>query len=203
MTELFSNAADEVENVEVITQTKHLCWIYASDDDRLKIVEPYLVSALSRQRQCLLVLPEDATKSILNELVAADMNVDRYQETGQLVTVRPEALLLDAGRLDNDVAINRLLTAISDALEKGWQGAALVTDPSELLDRAGEDDWLALEFRADYECSTRPCTMLCLYDQRLISGSFLTNLIKVHPVIGLGDSLARNPFYVEQQGMTS
>lgn len=75
-------------------------------------------------------------------------------------------------------------------------GLAVVSDASGLIERAREDDWAAWEFHADFECYTKRCTMLCLYDMRKISALLLATLIKSHPVVGLGNSIARNPFHV-------
>lgn len=196
--DIFKTEFEEVENIEIVPKTKHLCWIYENDDDRLNVAGPYLLSALVKRKQCLLVLPDDVVKKLLEEAVAADVNVARYQETGQLVTLTPEEMFLEKGVLNADLVIDRLQKATDNAQAKGWVGISIVTDPSSVLERSGEKEWLALEFRADYECSSRACTMLCLYDQRRISGAFLTSIIKVHPVIGLGNTLARNPFYVDQ-----
>lgn len=195
--------APEVDNVEIIPKTKHLCWFYESDEDRLSVVEPFLVAALSRRKQCLLVVPDAVKEAIFLDLTQGDVNVRRYQEIEQMIHVEPEEFFLNGGILDIDIIMHRLSEAFGRAQAKGWEGLAIVTDPSEMLDRVKDEDWLALEFRADYECYTRPCMILCLYDQRRVSGRLLTAMIKVHPVIGLGSTLARNPFYASPTLHTS
>jgi len=185
----------EITNLEIIPKTKHLCWLYENDEDRLGVVEPFLVAALSRRKQCMLVVPEPVKEAIYADLTAGDVNVKRYQDIEQLVHIEPEEVFFQGGSLDTDVVVHAVLTALAQAQAKGWEGLAIVTDASLVLGRARDEEWLALEFRMDYECYTKPCTMLCLYDQRLASGRLLTAMIKVHPVIGLGNVLARNPFY--------
>lgn len=186
----------EIESLELIPKTKHLCWIYETDESRFLVVEPYLISCLAKRKRCVLSVPKAAAKLILDGLVKEDINVKRYQESGQLVIIDPKEMFFATDRLDVDVVMHGLNQNISDALAQGWQGLAVVSDASELLDKASEQDWLALEFRADFECYTKPCTLLCLYDARLASGTLLAAMIKAHPVIGLGQTLAHNPFYM-------
>ncbi len=192
-----------VENVDIIKKTKHLCWLYESEADRLAVVAPFVVAALARRRQCLLVVPESVREEIYLELSQGDVNVSRYAETGQIIHVEPEEMLFGGGAFDIDVVMHRLAEAFDATEAQGWEGLAVVTDASEMLERVGDDDWLALEFQADYVCSTRPCMMLCLYDQRRISAKLLASMIKAHPVIGLGSALAKNPFYAEPAMKTS
>jgi len=193
----------QVENVEIIPKTKHLCWLYENDEDRLSVVAPFLVAALSRRKQCLLVVSKAVREKIFLDLVQGDVNVARYQEIEQMIHTEPEELFFNGGVFDIDVVMHRLSAAFDEAQAKGWEGLAVVTDPSEILNRVSDEDWLALEFRSDYECSTRPCMMLCLYDQRRVSATLLAAMIKVHPVIGLGNALARNPFYASPTMRTS
>lgn len=185
----------EITNLEIIPKTKHLCWLYESDEDRLGVVEPFLVAALSRRKRCLLVVPAAVRDEIYTDLTQGDVNVKRYQDTEQMLHVEPQEMFFQGGPLDTDVVVRNMLAALAKAQADGWAGLAIVIDTSLVLGQAKDEDWLALEFRMDYECYAKPCTMLCLYDQRLASGKLLTSMIKVHPVIGLGNTLARNPFY--------
>jgi len=201
--EVDQTGPDQVESFEIAYKSKHLCWIYASEDDRLGIVEPFIIASLTRRKQCMLVVPEKVSDLILDKLKKRDLNIERYLNTGQIMTMDPEEYFFTAGELDIDAVAKKLKEALALARQKAWQGLAIVVDASELLGRAKDEDWLGLEFRADHECRTEPCVVLCLYDQHLISGAFLASMIKTHPVIGLGGSLARNPFYVTPTAQTS
>ena len=195
--------SERIESLEIIPEAKHLCWFYATDEERVSVVGQFLTEALIRRKQCLLIVSDDVKDQIFAVLKESEHNVGRYLESEQIISVEPEEFFFGQVGFDIDVIIHRFGKALKDAGNKGWAGLALVCDPSQVLGRASDEDWLSLEFRADFECSTKSCTMLCLYDQRRISGELLASLIKVHPIIGLGKSIARNPFYITKTGLTS
>lgn len=188
---IVSDTADE----ELHADSHHLCWIYENDGDRARVVKPYLISHLARRNQCLLVVPKVVVDEIIESLRNDNFDVDHYLESGQLITMEPEALFFSGGPFDVDVIMHRMEEARRVAIAAGWHRLAAVVDASELLDRAEDHDWLAVEFRTDFECMAQPCSVLCLFDARKASGTFIASVIKVHPVIGLGRGFAHNPFY--------
>ncbi len=195
--------SERIESLEIIPDAKHLCWFYATDEERVSVVGQFLTEALIRRKQCLLIVSGDIKDQILAVLKESEHNVTRYLETEQIISVEPDEFYFGQAGFDIDVIIHRFGKALKAAGNQGWEGLTVVSDPSQVLSRASDGDWLSLEFRADFECSTKSCTMLCLYDQRLISGALLAGLIKAHPIIGLGKSIARNPFYITKTGLTS
>src|SRR4030067_3466476 len=87
----------QVENVEIIPKTKHLCWLYENDEDRLSVVAPFLVAALSRRKQCLLVVTKAVREGTFLDLIQGDVNVARYQEIEQMIHIEPEEVLFNGG----------------------------------------------------------------------------------------------------------
>ncbi len=189
---------DQLSEAELIGNSNHLCWVYDNDDDQLAIMKPFVLSHLMERHKCLLVVPKEVAAGLYDALRKDDFNVERYIDSGQLSAVDPADLFFAGGPFDVDVILHRMQVAWTEAISEGWRRLAVVSDPSTVLEGADDRDWLALEFRTDFECLTQPCSMLCLYDAREASGAFITQIIKVHPVVGLGRGVARNPFYGPQ-----
>ena len=198
-TEINGALTGQPENEDIITKAKHLCWIYEQESALPYIIEPFIKANLTAQRRCLLAVPESTWDLTVEGLEGAGGDVKKYIDGNQLIVEEPEKFFFTSGRFDIDLIINRLDRALADALAKSWRGLAVVTDASLLLDKAEEVDWAAYEFRVNFESLTRPLVMLCLYDARRLSGSLLTAMIKTHPVVGMGKSLALNPFYADTQ----
>ena len=194
---------DTLEEEDLIPNASHLCWVYDNDDDKVAVMKPFVLSHLVQRHRCLLVLPKETVDEIFESMREDDFNVGPYVKSGQLAAMEPKDLFFAGGPFDVDVILHRMRSAWEAAISDGWERLAVVSDPSALLDKADERDWLALEFRVDFECLTQPCSMLCVYDARQASGSFITKVIKAHPVVGLGRGLARNPFYGRQAQETS
>jgi hypothetical protein len=181
--------------MELITKTKHLCWIYQGDSEPPQIIEPFLTVNLASQKRCLLAVPERTWDAAAAALTEAGLNVAKYVNNRQLIAETPERFFLSAGRFDADFIIARLEHALGEALSQGWRGLAVITDASSLIGVAQESDWAAYEFRVNHSCADKPCMMLCLYNASALSGTLMTTIIKSHPVVGMGEELALNPFY--------
>ena len=169
MTKLSENSPDWVESLEIVPKARHLCWLYEADEERLTIVNEFLGEALARKKQCLLVLTEDIKKQILERLKEQNLNVGQYLLTEQIIALEPDDLFFSENGWDIDLLVSRLGDVFKTAKKKGWEGLAVVSDASDSIERASDEDWAAWEFHADFECYTRRCTMLCLYDLRKIS----------------------------------
>ncbi len=189
------NLIESLEQNELPLDSNHLSWIYENEADQIAVVKPYMLAHLAQRHQCLLVVPKKVASAVRDACRQDDIQIDRYEDSGQLIVVDPEDLFFADGPFDIDVILHRMQSAWTQAIAAGWERLAVAGDPSGLLDRAKERDWLDLEFRIDYECLTQPCSVLCIYDARQASGTFITQIIKAHPVVGLGRGLARNPFY--------
>jgi hypothetical protein len=193
--ELNSALTGETKNDGIITKTKHLCWIYQEQSELPLIIDPFLTVNLSAQKRCLLAVPESTWDAAVVAMEMAGVKIDAYVDRHQVLTQTPEEFFLTGGEFDIDFIVNRLERALADALAQGWRGLSVITDASPLLGRAQEADWAAYEFRINYICASRPCMMLCLYDAAGLSGTLMTTIIKSHPVVGMGENLALNPFY--------
>lgn len=194
---------DAVESENLIPNSNHLCWVFDNDEDKVSVIKPFVLAHLFQRHRCLLVLPKETVDEVFAAIGEEDFNIESAMKSGQLQVMEPVDLFFAGGPFDIDVILHRMQSAWGAAISDGWERLAVVSDPSKLLGRADERDWLALEFRTDFECMTQPCSMLCVYDAREASGSFITQVIKAHPVVGLGRGLARNPFYGPQAQETS
>ena len=190
---------DYIDDIDAAT--KHLCWIYHDDTQRLAVAQPLLLSSLVRRLRCIVMTSKAMADQIRRELEEEDVNVARHLDTGQLTFIPPEEFLLTEGFFDLEAAMARLDNSLKQSIKDGWSGLMLISDASHLAGKINEDDWIKFELQMEYHCSTKPCIMLCMVDDRLATGSLVASLIKVHPVIGFGENLIKNPYFAGESNI--
>ena len=190
----FDNFIDKVDSLDI--KTKHFSWIYNTDNQSDSVSIPLIAHNLANMKFCLVTVSDQNQNRIIEKLVAMDIDVEKYISTDQLRFVKPESFLLQDGEIDKDVIIERFQSTIDESAKQEWRGVLVVNDSSQLLKDIDIPLFLYIENRLDQKCADNPCTLLCLFDDRLVSGSLVAAVIKVHPAVGLGDDIVRNPFYV-------
>ena len=176
--------------------TSHFSWIYNTDRQRDTISIPMIAHALTNMKYCLVAVEETRRDVIIEKLVSLDIDVEKYISSDQLRFIKPESLLFLDGKIDKDAILERFQSAIDEAIKQEWRGMLAVNDASHLLQDVDIPLWLDIESHLDQKCADKQCTLLCLYDDRLVSGSLVTSIIKIHPAVGIGEDIVINPFYV-------
>lgn len=190
----FDEVIGKVDSLDI--KTKHFSWIYNTDNQRDSVSIPLIAHNLSNLKRCLVVVSDQHEDTIIEKLVAMDIDVEKHISSDQLKFMRPEKFLFVDGEIDENSVLERFQLVIDNAIDRGWRGILFVNDSSHLLGDVDISRWLSIESRLDQKCTENPCTLLCLFDDRQISGSLVAAVIKIHPAVGIGDDIVRNPFYV-------
>lgn len=197
----------ELENENIIEsvidpeiRTNHFSWIYANDEQRFTVMIPLLVHGLTSLRLCVVSAPDEIKDEILDYLEKLDINTSKHLSSGQLKFVRPEDFLLHEGKFDKDLAVKRFIDVLKESKKNQWRGLLVVGDSSEVIKNIQDFEWIDFESRLNEICSANSCLLFCMIDDRQVSGSLITAIIKIHPAVGLGDNIVKNPFYVNIEG---
>ena len=105
--ELGENSPDWVESPETIQKSRHLCWLYETDKERLATINLFLGEALARRKQCLLVVTEAVREQILVTVQELNLNFGQYLRTEQIISIEPENFFFSEGRWDIDQLVSR------------------------------------------------------------------------------------------------
>lgn len=183
-------------NSDILDITRHLCWIYKDEEQMLEIVIPSIFSWLSENIQCLVAVTAESWRHITDRLEKEGFDIGPHLERGQVIVAEPADFFLNKGILDIESVVERLRYTAHRAADSGWSSLALIGNIADVVKSAPENKWREYELRIEYETSRDLCVVLCLYDSNMISGDFISMLLKTHRVIGINSQLSLNPFFV-------
>jgi hypothetical protein len=168
----------------------HICAFYRGDDERDKVLLPYLKAGLAAGDRCVAVLDRSDP----------DDYRERIGDDERLTLLRSEESYLISGGFS------------PDAMLAFWNETAKVAfdeDGFDFFRAAGEMTWAlrdlpGVEHLVAYEAELNrflqkyPQTLLCLYDlERFTDGEVLIDILRTHPTVMMSGTIVENPWYVE------
>ena len=171
----------------------HIGHFFETADQWQSVVVPYFTVGLQRNEICVYVTsPQDhAESTITNALAGEGIDVDRCLESGQLI-------------LGEGKPTPQLMEAWLDEV------AAQVPESYDLVRWGGDMTWSlkqmpSSEVLMTWECTCNikdvPAIYLCQYDLTRFLGNVTVDALKTHPLCIIGDTIHKNPFYIQPQVM--
>ncbi len=192
----------------------HLGCLYETEDERRKVLLPFLRQGLERSEKVIYIADPLAAEAVLGYL-RQDLGSDKvecYLANGQLTTLAydvasrsvrqgifdPDAMLalLRAGKeqaLAEDYAVLRVATEMTWVLRglPGSEGTQVSQEDVRLARGLIEFEARLNEFLADSRC-----LVLCQYDRRVLDPAVLLDVLRTHPVAVMGGKLYDNFYYL-------
>ena len=106
----------------VYQQGDHVCTLYESPAEQLRAAIEYIQGGLSRGERCLYVCGEHDIADFCRALKTAGVKVQHEQARGALILVTKHDAHLKGGTFDPAAMIDRLKTAVEEALAQGFIG---------------------------------------------------------------------------------
>jgi hypothetical protein len=180
----------------VYQQGDHICTLYSSPDEQLTAAIEYIREGLARGERCLYVCGEHDVPSFRAALRGAGIDVKTDEARGALLLLTKHDGHLKGGCFDPAAMIRMLETAVTDALDAGFNGLCAAGDMTWLLDEAPGSEKLAeYEAALNHFYRSNRALGLCLY-RRTMPAALLDHCLATHPVVRVeGPILLTNPFY--------
>jgi len=179
----------------------HVVHFYDNDEQRSNVLSEFLKDGFKNNHKCLCVVDKDQADAIQDKLIKKDrMDVGYYLIEGQLLFMTHEEFYMRAGRFDDEKLIKLIVEATEAAGKQGWTGLRIANEFTWAVSSERDiDAWFRFEANVNNYLGMLPSIMLCQYDQRMISGQIITNLIKTHPYAIIGEEIHQNPFFVRPE----
>ncbi|MHB8840936.1 MAG: MEDS domain-containing protein [Candidatus Aquicultor sp.] len=182
-----------------IAAGEHILHFYNSESQRLSVLKEFIKDGFRKHNKSIGVINKDDLYKVEDMLIKDDIDAGYYLIEGQLVFMAHEDYFATGGSFDEKRFSDVITGAINAAIRQGWDGANIANDLTWAATGSNVDAWLRFEANANNYIRTLPATCLCQYDERIIPSAVLTNLIKTHPFVILGDSIRQNPFFISQK----
>lgn len=179
-----------------IAAGEHILHFYSSEAQRLNVLTEFIKDGFKKRNKSVGVINKDDTYRVEDMLIKDDIDAGHYLIEGQLVFMAHEDCFAKGGNFDEERLIDVITGTIDAALRQGWAGANIANDLTWAATGSNVDAWLRFEANASNYIRTLPATCLCQYDERMMSGASMSNLIKTHPFVIIGDYVCENPYFI-------
>ncbi|MDB4995004.1 MAG: domain S-box-containing protein, partial [Myxococcaceae bacterium] len=184
--------------VEAILPGQHVCAIYETAEERFRALVPFVIEGLARNRTCVCVAADGDDVALPDVLQGAGLDLDDLARTGRLTILAggPDMhRTVDA--LDPLRAVDGIVKLTNEALARGAPALQLVGEMSWVLGRDPHAQCLStFEAHVTRVSPELPAAMLCQYHRARFTPEVLREMIIVHPLLIVGDTLCRNPYHV-------
>lgn len=180
-----------------LDETRHVCAFFNSEDEEYRVLLPFIKDGFRCGHKAIHVVNTGQRQEHLQRLAEVGIDPEGAQQSGQLdVRVNTEVYLPD-GRFDQD----RMIAAFEQLASGNSTGQY---SPSRIccrMDWAVEgqsdvDDVIEFESRVNDVWRRHEDAVICTYHLGQFSGDAVIDILRTHPMVIIGGTLQRNPFYI-------
>jgi len=175
----------------------HICTIFDNPDQQMSVMVPFIAHGLRAGQRCVWVSPPTAASRFRQALAAAGGDLLTLEAAGQLIVISDIEFYLHDGLFEPTKTLALGGALLADGQRQGYAAMRIAADISWLHDRPMDADlWERYEQRVTHVIADAPLVAVCQYDRRRFPGSLIVTALQTHPIVILGDTLCRNPFFV-------
>jgi hypothetical protein len=180
-----------------LAETRHVCAFFTSDEEEYRVLLPFIKNGFECGHQAVHVVNPDQRSEHMRRLVEAGIDPEAAERTGQLeLRINTETYLRN-GQFDQD----RMLEAFEQIASGHTPGGFALSRIVCRMDWAAEggfnmNDVIEFESRVNQVWEQHDDAVICTYHLEKFGGDSVIDIMRTHPMIGIGGTLQRNPFFV-------
>lgn len=180
-----------------LTDARHVCAFFHSRDDEYRVTLPFVKDGLERGDKALHIVDPARRADHLRRLASAGIEAAAAREAGRLELHDWDDTFLRGGTFDPDEQLALLRAMLESGRVEGAPLSRYVAHAEWALERGASTD-LLLEFeaRVNHLWPLYRDAVICTYDLARFSADVIVNAMRTHPMVIVGGTLHRNPFYV-------
>lgn len=174
----------------------HVCAVFENPDQQMAVTVPFMAHGLRAEQRCVWISAPAGAARFRQALLACGADLPTLEASGQLIIISDVEFYLSDGLFDPDRTLELGLALLEDGQRCGWTAMRVAGDASFL--RAGQIDvalWARYEEQVTRAVADAPLVAVCQYDRRRVPSSFISAALRTHPIVILGESIRRSPFY--------
>lgn len=180
-----------------LTETRHVCAFFGSDDEEYRVLLPFIKDGFECGHKAVHVVNPDQRNEHMQRLVAAGIDPATAERNGQLELRTNTETYLCNGRFDKD----RMLHAFEQIASGNAPGGFPLSRIVCRMDWAAEGqshitDLIEFESRVNRLWEHHDDAVICTYHLGKFGGDTVINIMRTHPMVIIGGTLHRNPFFV-------
>ena len=192
-----SNAAPISFAGSQLAETRHVCAFFNNDEEEYRVLLPFIKEGFECGHKAVHVVNPNQGPEHKQRLVAAGIDPVAAERSGQLeVRTNTETYIRD-GQFDQDRMLQAFEQIASGNAPGGFQLSRIVCR----MDWAAEgksyvNDLIEFESRVNHVWEHHDDAVICTYHLGQFSGDTVIDIMRTHPMVIIGGTLHRNPFFV-------
>ena len=179
-----------------LTEVRHICAFFNSAEEGYRVLLPFIKDGFECGDRAVHVVGPDQQDEHLKQLAGIGIDTVMAQRNGQLYLRTNVETYLRDGRFDQD----RMLEVFEDVASGPKAGFRLDRIVCHMEwaadDRSHIHDLVEFESRVNEVWRRHDDAVICVYDLAKFGGDTVVDMIRTHPLIIIGGTLQRNPFFV-------
>ena len=175
----------------------HVCYLFDDDEERLRVMAPFLQSGLDDREKVLYLVDQMTPAAMIRRLDG--LGVDARSRDRGLVVSEAAPTYCPGGTFSGTEMLDVVRDFYLEALANGYAGARGTGEMSWCLVEGRTDlgELMDYEARLNVLLQAYPYTACCQYDVRRFDGQTIMDVLSVHPLMIVRGQVVRNPCFVE------
>ena len=180
-----------------LAETRHVCAFFNSEEEEYRVLLPFIKDGFTCGHKAVHVVNPEQRGEHLDRLTAAGIDAAEAERSGQFeLRTNVETYLRD-GQFDKE----RMLHAFEQIASGNAGGEFPLSRIVCRMDWAAEgksymDDLIEFESRVNDVWEHHDDAVICTYHLGQFGGDTVIDIMRTHPMIIIGGTLQRNPFFV-------
>jgi hypothetical protein len=174
----------------------HICTIYADYDQQMAVMLPFMSQGLRAGQRCVWVSSLASARRFREALAGAGGDLPTLEASGQLVILDEIDFYIPDGLFQPDRTLALGRTLLLDGQRQGYPTMRMAAEASWLPDYCMDvETWEGYELAVTQRLEAAPVVAVCQYPARRLSGEAILAALRTHPIVIIGETVHRNPFF--------
>lgn len=186
-----------LQAIRTLDLHNHIALIYESQAEQFDAALPFMRFGLARAEKCIYITDDNAAEEVIKAAPEYGIDVEEAVDSGALTVTDPAGTYLQGGSFEPNAVIDFLSNEVATAKAEGYTGLRATGEMTwELGDGATDADLLEYESRLNRFLETAEALAICQYNRHRFAPSLLQEVIRTHPTLVYGYTVAENYYYV-------
>jgi hypothetical protein len=180
----------------VLDRAWHVCAFFNSQDEEYRVLLPFIKEGFEQNNRASHIIDPRHRDEHLRRLEQAGIDVAEAERKGQLEVLSWDNAYLKDGYFDQDRQIALIEGQLAAGRTRGFELTRLVAKMQWALENLpGVNQIVEYEARLNQALQKYDDVVCCTYDVTRFSASVILDILRIHPLVLIGEVIHRNAFF--------
>jgi hypothetical protein len=180
-----------------LAETRHVCAFFNSEEEEYRVLLPFIKDGFACGHKAVHVVNPGQRSEHLARLTAAGIDAAAAESAGQLELRTNSETYIREGRFDKERMLSAFEQIASGSAAAQYPLSRIVCRMDWAADGTSyTDDLIEFESRVNHVWEHHEDAVICTYHLPKFGGDTVIDIMRTHPMIIIGGTLQRNPFFV-------